>query len=82
MTTMHSLLPNIICDKHNNNNNTCEFVKFVIKTKPLATRLTLDASSEREVEYKITMLYCMTEIDRKWVFMGEIMLFFVLNSSC
>lgn len=72
---MHSLLPNIICDKHNNN-NTCEFVKCVIKTKPLATRLTLDASSERDVEYKITVLYFMIKTDRKWVFMGEIMLFF------
>lgn len=73
---MHSLLPNIIRDIHNN--NTCEFVKFVIKTKPLATRLTLDASSARDVKYEITALYFVIKIERKWVFLEEIMLFLFL----
>ncbi len=32
----------------------------------------------KDVEYKITVLYFMIKTDRKWVFMGEIMLFLCL----
>lgn len=69
---MHSLLPNIRCDKYNN--YTCAFVKFVIKTKTSATRLTLtlDASSAIcEIQNNSALYY-----DRNQIEMEEISLFF------
>lgn len=58
--------------------NRYELEKFLIKTKPLATRLTLDASSARDVKYKITVLQSMTEIRSKLAFLGEILIFLCL----
>lgn len=54
--------------------NSCELEKFLIKTKPLAIQLTLDASSARDVKYKITVLYSMTEIRSRLIFLEEILM--------
>lgn len=58
--------------------NRCELEKFLIKTKPLAIQLTLDASSARDVKYKITVFYSMTEIRSKLIFLEEILMFLCL----